>query len=113
MWIWHNLPLKGMFSQINALLGYLPVFTRSYPISLIFSMRQVSLFRCLGFQHAQNFLMATPVKGLKQYMTPSKYQIILRYRLMILLFSESALFPLRPTRMDIYGEYDVHRRKWV
>lgn len=50
--------------------------------------RQRAVIGSIGVQHAQNFLMAIPIEGLGQRMTPPKYRVVLSYRLMIPLFVE-------------------------
>ncbi|MCI10010.1 hypothetical protein A2U01_0031101, partial [Trifolium medium] len=48
--------------------------------------RQKAVFGCLKAAHAQDFLLAIPIDGLGQHMSPLEYRTILRYRLMIPLF---------------------------
>nr|GFA08648.1 putative reverse transcriptase domain-containing protein [Tanacetum cinerariifolium] len=49
------------------------------------------VFECLRASHAQDFLLAIPIDGLGQHMSPVEYQTILKYRLMIPLFSVDAI----------------------
>ncbi|GJS45836.1 hypothetical protein Tco_0724036 [Tanacetum coccineum] len=58
--------------------------------------------------HAQDFLLAIPIDGLDQHMSPVKYRIILEYRLMIPLFPVDEICPV--CRMDIWIplEHAVH-----
>ena len=49
--------------------------------------RQKTIFGCLQAAHTQDFLLAIPIDELGQHMSPVEYHIILRYRLMIPLFS--------------------------
>ncbi|KAK2443362.1 hypothetical protein QL285_014474 [Trifolium repens] len=42
--------------------------------------RQKTVFGCLKATHAQNFLLAFPIDGLDQHMSPVEYRAILRYR---------------------------------
>ncbi|KAJ0759599.1 putative exostosin [Helianthus annuus] len=50
------------------------------------TVRQKSVFECLRAPHAQDFLLAIPIDGLGQHMSPVEYRTILKYRLMIPLF---------------------------
>nr|GEW99157.1 putative reverse transcriptase domain-containing protein [Tanacetum cinerariifolium] len=51
-------------------------------------------FECLRAPHAQDFLLAIPIDGLGQHMSPVKYRTILKYRLMIPLFPIDAICPV-------------------
>ncbi|GJR10423.1 RNA-directed DNA polymerase, eukaryota, reverse transcriptase zinc-binding domain protein [Tanacetum coccineum] len=73
------------------------------------TMRQKAVFKCLRAPHAQDFLLAIPIDGLGQHMSPVKYRTILKYRLMIPLFSVDAICPVcRKTCLDSFGEHTVH-----
>ncbi|KAJ0755819.1 putative reverse transcriptase domain, exostosin, DNA/RNA polymerase superfamily [Helianthus annuus] len=50
------------------------------------TVRQKAVFECLRAPHAQDFLLAIPIDGLGQHMSPVEYRTILKYRLMIPLF---------------------------
>ncbi|GJV46673.1 hypothetical protein Tco_1431209 [Tanacetum coccineum] len=59
--------------------------------------------------HAQDFLLAIPIDGLGQHMSPVEYRSILKYRLMIPLFSVDAICPVcRKACLDSFGEHVVH-----
>ncbi|KAF5782408.1 hypothetical protein HanXRQr2_Chr11g0495521 [Helianthus annuus] len=45
-----------------------------------------AVFECLRAPHAQDFLLAIPIDGLGQHMSPVEYRTILKYRLVIPLF---------------------------
>jgi len=59
--------------------------------------RQKIVFECLQEPHAQYFLLAILIDGLGQHMPPIEYHTILKYRLMIPLFSidEVSMFAIR------------------
>ncbi|MCI33385.1 hypothetical protein A2U01_0054602, partial [Trifolium medium] len=48
--------------------------------------RQKGVFGCLQAAHAQDFLLAIPIEGLGQHMSPIEYHTILKYRMMIPIF---------------------------
>ena len=71
--------------------------------------RQKTIFGCLQAPHAQGFLLAIPIDGLGQHMSPAEYRTILRYRLMIPLFSIDEVCPVcRKACLDTFGEHVVH-----
>ncbi|GJZ96550.1 putative reverse transcriptase domain-containing protein [Tanacetum coccineum] len=47
------------------------------------TMRQKAVFECLRAPYGQDFLLAIPIDGLGQHMSPVEYCTILKYRLMI------------------------------
>ncbi|GJZ78586.1 hypothetical protein Tco_0643423 [Tanacetum coccineum] len=73
------------------------------------TMRQKAVFECLRAPHAQDFLLAIPIDGLGQHMSPVEYRTILKYRLMIPLFPVDAVWPVcRKACLDSVGEHAVH-----
>ncbi|GJS71154.1 putative reverse transcriptase domain-containing protein [Tanacetum coccineum] len=73
------------------------------------TVRQKAVFECLRAPHAQDFLLAIPIDGLGQHMSPVEYRTILKYRLMIPLFSSDAICPVcRKACLDSFGEHVVH-----
>ena len=71
--------------------------------------RQKAIFGCLQATHAQDFLLAIPIDGLCQHMSPVEYRTILRYRFMIPLFPIDEVCPVcRKACLDTFGEYVVH-----
>lgn len=67
------------------------------------------LFYTLFLSHAQDFLLAIPIDGLGQHMSPVECRTILRYRLMILLFPIDDVCPVcRKACPDTFGEHVVH-----
>ncbi|GJU04921.1 hypothetical protein Tco_1121351 [Tanacetum coccineum] len=73
------------------------------------TVRQKAVFECLRAPHAQDFLLAIPIDRLGQHMSPVEYRTILKYRLMIPLFSDDAICPVcRKACLDSFGEHAVH-----
>nr|GEX83388.1 putative reverse transcriptase domain-containing protein [Tanacetum cinerariifolium] len=73
------------------------------------TMRQKAVFECLRAPHAQDFLLAIPIDGLGQYMSPVEYRTILKYSLMIPLFSVDAICPVcRKACFDYFEEHAIH-----
>ncbi|GJY27321.1 hypothetical protein Tco_0402047 [Tanacetum coccineum] len=73
------------------------------------TVRQKAVFECLRAPHAQDFLLAIPIDGLGQHMSPVEYRTILKYRLMIPLFPVDAICPVcRKACLDSFGEHAVH-----
>jgi len=71
--------------------------------------KQKVIFGCLQAGHAQDFLLAILIDGLGQHMSLVEYRTILRYRLMIPLFSIDVVCPVcRKACLDTFGEYVVH-----
>jgi hypothetical protein len=62
--------------------------------------------------HAQDFLLAIPIDGLYQHMSPVEYRTILKYHLMIPLFPIDEVCPVcRKACLDNFGEHTVHCRE--
>ncbi|GKC28411.1 hypothetical protein Tco_1035705, partial [Tanacetum coccineum] len=56
-----------------------------------------------------DFLLAIPIDGIGQHMSPVEYRTILKYRLMIPLFPVDAICPVcRKACLDSFGEHVVH-----
>jgi hypothetical protein len=71
-----------------------------------------TVFGCLKAEHAQDFLFAISINGLGQHMSPVEYRIILRYRLMIPLFSKDEVCTVcRKACLDTFGEHATHWRE--
>jgi hypothetical protein len=71
--------------------------------------RQKTVLGCLQTAHAKDFLLAIPIDGLGQHMSPVEYRTILRYRLMIPLFPIDEVCPVcRKACLDTFGEHFVH-----
>jgi hypothetical protein len=73
--------------------------------------RQQAVIGSIGAQHAQDFLMAIPIEGLGQRMTPPEYRAVLSYRLMIPLFVDGDVCPKCKVKMDPYGDHAIHCQK--
>jgi len=70
--------------------------------------RQKAIFGCLQAD-AHDFLLAIPINGLGQHMSPVEYHTILRYRLMIPLFPIDEVCPVcRKACLNTFGEHTVH-----
>nr|GEY07067.1 auxilin-like protein [Tanacetum cinerariifolium]GEY69162.1 auxilin-like protein [Tanacetum cinerariifolium] len=75
----------------------------------IIPMELLKVFECLRAPHAQDFLLAIPIDGLGQHPSPVEYRTILKYRLMISLFSVDGICPVcRKASLDSFGEHAVH-----
>ncbi|GJT09219.1 hypothetical protein Tco_0843681 [Tanacetum coccineum] len=73
------------------------------------TVRHKVVFECLCAPHAQDFLLAIPIDGLGQHMSPVEYHTILKYRLMIPLFPVDEICPVcRKACLDSFGEHAVH-----
>ncbi|GJT04046.1 hypothetical protein Tco_0838508 [Tanacetum coccineum] len=73
------------------------------------TMKDKAVFEYLRAPHAQDFLLAIPIDKLAQHMSLVKYRTILKYRLMIPLFSVDAICPIcRKACLDSFGEHAVH-----
>ncbi|GKC56230.1 hypothetical protein Tco_1083828 [Tanacetum coccineum] len=73
------------------------------------TMKQIAVFKRLRAPYAQNFLLAIPVDGFGQHMSPVEYRTILKYRLMIPLIPVDAICPVcRKACLDSFGEHAVH-----
>nr|GFA39901.1 putative reverse transcriptase domain-containing protein [Tanacetum cinerariifolium] len=73
------------------------------------TMRHKAVFKCLRAPRAQNFLLAILINGLGQHMSTVEYRIILKYRLMISLFSVDAICAVcRKACLDSFWEHAVH-----
>ncbi|KAJ0770727.1 putative reverse transcriptase domain, exostosin [Helianthus annuus] len=73
------------------------------------TVRQRTVFECLRAPHAQDFLLAIPIDGLGQHMSPVEYRTILKYRLMIPLFPVDEVCPVcHKACLDSFGEHAVH-----
>ncbi|WJX46713.1 hypothetical protein P8452_33486 [Trifolium repens] len=74
--------------------------------------REKAVFGCLRAAHAQDFLLAIPIDGLGQHMSPIEYRTILKYRLMIPLFPIDEVCPFcRKACLDNFGVHTVHCRE--
>ncbi|GKC36133.1 retrovirus-related pol polyprotein from transposon TNT 1-94 [Tanacetum coccineum] len=67
------------------------------------TIRHKTVFECLRPPQAQDFLLAIPIDGLGQHMSPMEYRIILKCRLMIPLFSVDAIYHIWRNKLDAEG----------
>ncbi|MFS8025730.1 putative petal formation-expressed [Helianthus anomalus] len=82
---------------------------RAYPLPLLGVMLEKFPSKCLRAPHAQDFLLAIPIDGLGQHMSPVEYRTILKYRLMIPLFPVDEVCPVcHKACLDSFGEHAVH-----
>ncbi|PWA88499.1 hypothetical protein CTI12_AA120320 [Artemisia annua] len=71
-------------------------------------MWQNAVFDCLQALHAQEFLLAIPIDGLGQHMSPVEYHTILKYHLMIPLFPVDEIYPVcRKACLDSFENMHV------
>nr|GEU44031.1 auxilin-like protein [Tanacetum cinerariifolium] len=97
-----NVLACALFSEIVKSLG----------ASFDLSPRQKAVVECLRAPHAQNFLTVIPIEGLGQHMSALEYRTILKYRLMIPLFSVDEPCPVcRKVCLDSFGEHAIHCRE--
>ena len=76
------------------------------------AVRQKVIFECLRISHAQDFLLAIPINGLGQHMSPVEYRAIIKYRLMILIYPVDEICHVcRKACLDSFGEHAVHCRE--
>jgi hypothetical protein len=65
-----------------------------------------AVFGCLQATHAQDLLLAIPIDGLGQNMSPVEYCTIIKYRLMIPLFLIDEVCPVcRKAYFDTVGSF--------
>nr|GEW80994.1 putative reverse transcriptase domain, PPM-type phosphatase domain, protein phosphatase 2C family [Tanacetum cinerariifolium] len=68
-----------------------------------------SSFECLRVPHTHDFLLANPIDGIGQLMSPVEYRTIFKYRLKIPLFLVDAICPVcRKACLDSFGEHATH-----
>nr|GEV82221.1 putative reverse transcriptase domain-containing protein [Tanacetum cinerariifolium] len=96
--------LMGLLSQLHD-----PEMVKDIEVHFNMTMRLKAVFECLRAPHAQDFLLAILTYGLGQHMSLVEYRTILKYRLMIPLFSVDAICPVcRKACLDFFGEHKVH-----
>nr|GEU84570.1 putative reverse transcriptase, RNA-dependent DNA polymerase [Tanacetum cinerariifolium] len=89
-------PLVGLSSRAHQILAnvFFSEMVKDMKVHFDMTMRQKAVFECLRTPHAQDFLLGIPIAGLGQHMSPVEYHTILKYRLMISLFSVDAICPV-------------------
>nr|GEU88258.1 hypothetical protein [Tanacetum cinerariifolium] len=82
---------------------------RDMEVHFDMTLRKKAIFKCLRGPHAQDFLLAIPINGLGKHIPLVEYRTILKYRLMISLFSVDAICPLcRKACLHSFGEHAVN-----
>ncbi|KAJ0755711.1 putative exostosin [Helianthus annuus] len=98
-------PLKPIILA-NALYGEI---IKTVKEKFALSLRQRAVFECLRAPYAQDFMSVVPIKGLGQCMSAVEYRAILKYRLMVPLFSVDDPCPVcRKYCLDSFGEHAIH-----
>ncbi|KAL5703887.1 hypothetical protein ACHQM5_022381 [Ranunculus cassubicifolius] len=101
-----TVPPKAQHALASALFSKI---IQDMEVTFDMTARQKAVFGSLQAAHAQDFLLAIPIDGLGQHMSPVEYRAILRYRLMIPLFPVDEPCPVcRKACLDTFGEHAVH-----
>ncbi|PWA80994.1 hypothetical protein CTI12_AA190310 [Artemisia annua] len=101
-----TVPSKAQQTLASALFSEM---VKDMEVHFDMTVRQKAVFECLRAPHAQDFLLAIPIDGLGQHMSPVEYRTILKYRLMIPLFPVDEICPVcRKACLDSFGEHAVH-----
>ncbi|GAU39704.1 hypothetical protein TSUD_274980 [Trifolium subterraneum] len=104
-----TVPPKAQHVLASALFSKI---VKDMEVNFQLTIRQKTVFGCLQAAYAQDFLLAIPIDGLGQHMSPVEYRTILKYRLMIPLFLADELCPVcRKACLDRFGEHAVHCRE--
>ncbi|KAL6531909.1 hypothetical protein OROMI_028272 [Orobanche minor] len=99
-------PPKAQSTLATALFGKI---VKDMDIVYELSDRQKAVVSCMQVGHAQDFLLAIPIEGLVQKMSPVEYRTIFKYRLMIPIYPCDTRCPACITGcLDTYGEHAVH-----
>ncbi|KAJ0869042.1 hypothetical protein HanRHA438_Chr11g0484841 [Helianthus annuus] len=102
-------PPKPQKTLANALFDKI---ARSLGETFDLSPRQKAVIECLKGPHAQDFFTVIPIEGLGQCMSAVEYRAILKYRLMIPMYSEDETCPVcHKACMDKYGEHAIHYKE--
>ncbi|GJR77916.1 putative reverse transcriptase domain-containing protein [Tanacetum coccineum] len=103
--------IDGADSDYGYALDRVRMSLPEFDLSVSFDLfpRQKAVVECLRALRAQNFLTVIPIEGLGQHMSALEYRTILKYRLMIPLFSIDEPCPVcRKVCLDSFGEHAVH-----
>ncbi|KAJ0797665.1 putative exostosin [Helianthus annuus] len=104
-----TVPPKAQHALASALFSKI---VHEIEVQFNLTVRQKAIFECLRAPHAQDFLLAIPIDGLGQHMSPVEYHTILKYRLMIPLFPVDKVCPVcHKVCLDSFGEHAVHCRE--
>jgi hypothetical protein len=76
--------------------------------------RKKTIFGSLQATHAHDFLLAIPIDGLGQHMSPVEYRTILKYCLMIPIFPiDDDCSVYRKVCLNKFGEHTIHCREFT
>ena len=104
-----TVPTKAQHTLASALFSKI---VQDMEVYFEMTVRQKAVFECLRAPHAQEFLLAIPIDGLGQHMSPIEYRTILKYRLMIPIFPVDEICPVcHKACLDSFGEHAVHCRE--
>jgi hypothetical protein len=84
-----TVPPKVQHVLASVLLGKI---AKDMKVDFNMTTREKTVFGCLKAEHAQDFLLAIPIDGLGQHMSPIEYRTILRYRLIFFLAATKAIY---------------------
>lgn len=74
--------------------------------------RQKIIFAYLQATHAQVLLLAIPIDGSDQHMSPVDHHTFRKYRLMVPLFSIDEVCPVfRKACLDTFKKHTIHWKK--
>jgi hypothetical protein len=90
-----TVPPKSQHDLASALFSKL---VKDMEVNFQLTTRQKAVFGCLQATHAQDFLLAIPIKELGQHMSLVEYHTILKYRLIISLFPANEIYVLFVTK---------------
>jgi hypothetical protein len=104
MWRYINFKKIGMSQKISILHCHNEIqlinsskvlfgkIVKDMEVDFNMTTREKAVFGCLKAEHAQDFLLAIPIDGLGQHMSPIEYRTILRYRLIFFLAATKAIY---------------------
>jgi hypothetical protein len=98
--------LKAQHVLVHVLFGKI---VQDLEVKFDTTTRQKIVFGCLQATHAQNFLLAILIDELDEHMSLMESRAILKYRLMIPLFSVDEICPVcHKACLDNFGEHAIH-----
>ena len=103
----NTVPRKAQQVLAGALFGKI---VQEMEVAFNLTSRQKAVFKCLQSAHSQDLLLAIPIDGLGQCMSPVEYRSVLKYCLMIQLYPVDGTCPMPNCRkpLDVFGEQVVH-----
>lgn len=87
---------------------YFSTVKKQLPTNFNLTARDSMLWQSNSLKHAQDYLLAVPISGLNQTLSPRQFRCILSYRLGIPLFAEGSRCTSCNREMDIYGDHALH-----